>query len=230
MMKKLFKHIYIAIFIIAVFASTAIGITLEYTKEVNLAYADSAKLVYLTFDDGPSSYTAQILDILKANNIKATFFTVGTEIERHTQIFQRTYKEGHSIGVHCYWHNYKAIYENTQSFISDTLKCKQTIEKYLPDAEIKYMRMAGGSFGQDKAFIAEVSNLGFINVDWNAVNGDVENDINTPMQAANRAFSSAANRKKVVLLMHDNKELTLLSLPQIINNFRDAGYVFEKLR
>ena len=78
------------------------------------------KTMYLTFDDGPyMENTERVLEVLKKRNIKATFFLVGENVERNPEMAKRIAQEGHTIGIHCYSHDYKAIYESVDSYVED---------------------------------------------------------------------------------------------------------------
>ena len=102
------------------------------------------KKVYLTFDDGPSDHTAQILDILKKHKVKATFFVVGKETEHAKKMYQRIVLEGHTLAMHSYSHNYDQIYANVGAFSKDLMK----LQKYLYDlTDVKpyIYRFPGGS-------------------------------------------------------------------------------------
>ena len=103
------------------------------------------KFVYLTFDDGPTYVvTAKLLDVLKKQNVKATFFVVGKEIEGKETILKRIYNEGHSIGLHTYSHNFKKIYRSTDDFIHEMTKTSDKIEQVIGFAP-KIIRFPGGS-------------------------------------------------------------------------------------
>ncbi|NLY46727.1 MAG: polysaccharide deacetylase family protein, partial [Tissierella sp.] len=80
----------------------------------------NAKFAYLTFDDGPSAtVTPAILDILKEYNIKATFFVVGSMVDKYPHMLKRIWDEGHKIGNHSYSHDYKYLYRNSKNFMND---------------------------------------------------------------------------------------------------------------
>ena len=102
------------------------------------------KKVYLTFDDGPSDHTDEILDILKKNKVRATFFVVGKETEHAKKMYRRIILEGHTLGMHSYSHNYDQIYASVGAFSKDLMK----LQKYLYDlTEVKsyIYRFPGGS-------------------------------------------------------------------------------------
>jgi peptidoglycan/xylan/chitin deacetylase (PgdA/CDA1 family) len=85
------------------------------------------KVIYLTFDDGPSAITNKVLDILKEKNIKATFFLIGNQIEGFEDTVKRMHKEGHGIGLHTYTHKFKHIYRNNDNFIKEMNDCRNEI-------------------------------------------------------------------------------------------------------
>lgn len=85
--------------------------------------SEENKIIYLTFDDGPSINTNKVLDVLNEYNVKATFFLIGNQIKGEENVVKRTQDEGHSIGLHTYTHDFKKIYSNNQAFIDEMLKC-----------------------------------------------------------------------------------------------------------
>ena len=91
-----------------------------YVESSSFAETESDKpIIYLTFDDGPSRNTAQVLDILKENNIKATFFVVNSDIDGHKELYRRIVNEGHTIGIHTYSHRYRDIYNSVDDYLAD---------------------------------------------------------------------------------------------------------------
>ena len=94
-------------------------------KNVNV----EKKIIYLTFDDGPSIITDKVLDILKENNVKATFFIIGNQINGFENVIKRINNDGHSIGLHTYTHKFKRIYSSRDAFIKEMLECRSEINK-----------------------------------------------------------------------------------------------------
>ena len=78
----------------------------------------NGKVVYLTFDDGPGSYTESILNVLNKYNVKATFF-VTNQFSSYQDLIKKEYQSGHSIGVHTFSHNYGKIYESVDNYVND---------------------------------------------------------------------------------------------------------------
>ena len=136
------------------------------------------RTIYLTFDDGPSAYTNELLDTLKKYNIKATFFVVGYKCDE--TILKRIVGEGHSIGLHSTNHSYKDIYNSEQAFVDDLYKM-QNIVKEKSGFETFLLRFPGGSSntvsknyckGIMSKLTKKVEEHGFEYFDWNVSSGD----------------------------------------------------------
>ncbi len=198
-----------------------------------LSFADAAqqKEIYLTFDDGPSDrVTPKILDILKEENVKATFFIVGKSAEKRKTLLKREFDEGHSIGVHSYTHRYKEIYASPQSLIKDIDRCNELIKEVCGKKAALY-RFPGGSYGLSSRLVSAVSAHGMKYVDWNASFRDSEILSPSPEQLVTAAKSTVANPKKIVMLAHDStdKSATAEALKSVIMHFKNEGYIFKAL-
>ncbi|MBO5734263.1 MAG: polysaccharide deacetylase [Clostridia bacterium] len=198
---------------------------------------DGDKVIYLTFDDGPStSVTPQILDILKKNGVKATFFVLGSQAENHPELISRMAQEGHAIANHSYSHNMTAIYSSPEAFIEDINKARDVIVNIV--GEDKYagvIRFPGGAFREERAEFKEVlleNDIPYVN--WNCLTGDSETKNPVSADLYNRAIRSArdSGRDSLVLLMHDAgaKQATADSLPAIIKYFKEQGYRFDVIK
>lgn len=180
--------------------------------------------VYLTFDDGPSIYTNEILDILEEYHVKATFFVVGKEGADAQQALQRIVEDGHTLGMHSYSHKYKELYESLDSFTSDF----EQIRDYVYQAtgvESVYYRFPGGSSNT----ISEIDMHEFINYlesqgveyyDWNVSSGDggsMKLSTDTLLENCTKDLDT---RDRSIVLMHDSAEkpTTVEALPEIIEN------------
>lgn len=165
------------------------------------------KTLYLTFDDGPSEEnTLRVLDTLKARNIKATFFLVGENVEKHPEIARRIIDEGHTIGIHCYSHDYKSLYESVDSYVSDFERAKQTVFN-ITGVEPRIFRFPGGSINSHNKkvyadIIEEMTNRGYIYYDWNASLEDAVAGAE-PSQLLVNGVQTTLGRNKVVMLAHD---------------------------
>ncbi len=193
------------------------------------------KVAYLTFDDGPTPHlTERILDILKEDNVKATFFPIGYNAEAYPKLIKKTYDEGHGIGNHTYSHVYRRIYSKPGNLVDEFIKTEEILQSILgEDKSFKLVRFPGGSFGNTlKPFREAANKAGFGYIDWNCVNGDAES---VKRQSAKKLFSRVREtyREKngLIVLMHDapGKETTADALPEIIQFLRKKGYRFELL-
>lgn len=221
--------------------SHEISLSIEYQKLYPDMYVSLAeetksvpKTVYLTFDDGPSSRTAEILDILKNEDIKATFFIIGKEGNKQKELLERIAEEGHTLGVHTYSHIYDSIYKSVESFLEDFSETYHLIYE-TTGVRPEVFRFPGGSVNTYNAqfyeeIISELTRRGFTYYDWNASSGDA-----VPKATANtvlsNAIQSSAGKDRVILLMHDSigKSYTVAALLGIIEYFRAQGYEFDRI-
>lgn len=181
------------------------------------------KVMYLTFDDGPvAGNTEQVLDILKERNMKATFFVVGENVERNPELAKRIVEEGHTIGIHCYHHDYKKLYAGVDSYMEDFEKAKAAVYE-ATGVEPKLFRFPGGSVNSYnrsvyKEIIQEMTEAGYVYFDWNASFEDAVRNITTEKIMQN-AVSSTLGRKKVVMLAHDMVDETVACLEKVLELF-----------
>lgn len=196
---------------------------------VKIALAETEpKYVYLTFDDGPSDrVTPKILDVLKEENVKATFFIVGKMAERRKYLIEREYAEGHTVAVHSYSHVYKDIYSSAENLLNDIDRCNRLIKEITGSFSDVY-RFPGGSFCIKKEFIDAVTSHGMRYVDWNASMRDAELVNPAPADLLKAAIDTPANRAHIVLLAHDttDKTPTADALKSVIQYYKKKGYVF----
>ena len=200
---------------------------------IALASADDDKIdvktVYLTFDDGPSDrVTPKILDVLKEENVKATFFIIGKQAENRRYLIEREKAEGHTVAVHSYTHKYKEIYSSTKSLLKDIDDCN-AVTKSITGEYSKVYRFPGGSFGLSQSLISAVSKHGLRYVDWNASIRDAEILNATPKQLYSAAICTSADINNIVLLAHDSttKTATADALRDIIRYYKNKGYSFS---
>ncbi len=198
---------------------------------VAFAQTDAKKIVYLTFDDGPSDrVTPKILDVLKEENVKATFFIVGIHAETRKYLIKREIDEGHSVGVHSYSHVYRDIYSSPENLLKDIDKCNKIIKEVSGKPSTLY-RFPGGSHGLSASLIDAVTQHGLKYFDWNASTRDAEIYKATPQQLFKFAVSTAKDEENIILLSHDttNKTTTVDALKLIIDHYKSLGYSFAAL-
>ncbi len=189
-------------------------------------FAAEEKRVYLTFDDGPSTVvTNRILDTLKREGVKATFFIVGERVYGREETLSRIAEEGHSIGVHSMSHEYKKIYSDEEIFLRDVEDCAAVIYAVTGQHPTLYRFPGGGTHARERALLTE---RGYHIVDWNAVCGDGTDPYADAATLARTAAKTAEGKQCVTLLLHDSapQKATASALPAIIDGFRRRGYVF----
>lgn len=204
----------------------------------NVKILDKEKIagtIYLTFDDGPSNNTSKILDILKEEDIKATFFLVNFN-SSYNPVVKRIYDEGHSIGIHSYTHNYKLIYSSVSAYFDDLNKMNDKI-KTITGSDTKLLRFPGGSSNTISSFnrgimtnlVREVTDAGYHYFDWNVDSSDAWSARNS-----NDVYNNVMNNLKEgtnVVLMHDlsSNEKTVNTFEIIIKDAKEKGYIFENI-
>ena len=208
----------------------------EQIETIKHIYKSEEKQVFLTFDDGPSkSVTIPILDLLKSENIKATFFVLGSRVDLYPGIVKRAYEEGHYIANHGYSHQYSQIYSSASSVLDEYNKTNQAVKNAIENQNYNtnIFRFPGGSSGgkydelkSEAKVLLEQNNIA--SVDWNALTGDTEG-LKTEEALLNRLKETTKNKNSIVVLMHDaaDKEITYRVLPQVIDYLRQEGYVFK---
>lgn len=198
-------------------------------------YHSDEKVVYLTFDDGPSkTVTPLILDLLKQENIKATFFILGARAKSNPNIIKREYEEGHYIANHGYSHVYGNIYANPQAVLDEYNKTKEVVQNILGiNYDGHLFRFPGGSTGgKYKSIKSEAKKLLNENnvayIDWNALSSDAAG-AKTKEAIIQNIKDTVGTKKSVVILMHDSgdKILTYETLQEVINYLREQGYIFK---
>ena len=212
----------------------------KYTENAKKAMKDiydiNTKIAYLTFDDGPSEVvTNLILDVLKEQNVKATFFVVGSNVNKYPEIVKRAYEEGHYIANHGYSHNYTQIYSSAQRVLEEYNKTEKAIQKAIGNSDYfsHLFRFPGGySGGSYKNIKKQAGNLLNNNnisyIDWNALTGDAQG-ANTKEMILNNIKKNVKEKGNIVLLMHDSssKILTYETLEEVIKYLKDEGYKFD---
>jgi len=202
-----------------------------------IAAADKAnralnKVVYLTFDDGPSaSVTPLVLDILKENNAKATFFILGRAAQAQPTLLRRIRDEGHAIGNHSYSHVYKKLYSNVQVFMDEIHQTDNLFEELL-GMRSKMVRAPGGTAGHFKpVYFDRLHAEGFKIYQWTIDSGDSKSlrvkaeTIVATVERELKKFNEA------IILFHDSdtKKETARALPEIIAYLRQEGYDIRPL-
>lgn len=197
--------------------------------EDNLRGEGDPMTVYLTFDDGPSENTLQILSILREHGVKATFFVTGKESDEAKEWYKQIVAEGHTLGMHSYSHKYSAIYESVDAFAADFTRLHDFLED-TTGVDCKFYRFPGGSSNQVSntdmnEFIDYLSDQGMIYYDWNVVCGDATSQIYTADDLVQNVMTDVVKYKYSVVLMHDaaEKDSTVEALETILQKLEDMN-------
>lgn len=217
------------------------GNTTSVKRKVSVIYPPSGGgngYIYLTFDDGPSNLTLDILDILKEEGVKATFFVTG-QSDSTNYIIKRAYDEGHTIGLHTYSHEYSYVYSSVDNYFADLNRISNKVENII-GKKTNIIRFPGGSsntvsrnysIGIMTRLTGEVLNRGYRYFDWN-VDAD---DAGGAYTDSNRIYLNVVNNlshyKTNVVLMHDSYGHTATrdALRNIIQYGKRNGYKFASI-
>ena len=204
---------------------------------------DGKKIVFLTFDDGTSkTNTPKVLETLKKEDVKATFFLTGQNIENGGQVakdlVKREFDEGHAIGNHSYTHDVKKLYPGRTLDMKAFKEDFDKNDKLLQDILGKYfstrvIRCPGGymSWKGMEPLDKYLDENNMVSIDWSSLNADAEGKRKNAQELLDYAIKTSKGKEMVVLLMHDTygKEETAKALPDIIKYFKDNGYEFKTL-
>lgn len=202
------------------------------TAESKTTASNGKSIAYLTFDDGPSSITNSVLDILKKYNVKATFFVINSGSYNKTTL-QREVNEGHTIGLHAYDHNYAIAYKDDNSYLDGIDKLRAKV-KADTGFDSHYIRFPGGSSNTiskrySKGIMSRITKTakqrGYKYYDWN-VDDDDAGRARTADDCYNNVVRELSPNRSNIVLMHDfgtNKKI-LDALPRIIEYCQKNGY------
>ena len=187
---------------------------------------DGVRKVYLTFDDGPSSNTDRILDILAEYDVKATFFVVGKEEEKYRPLYNRIVQEGHTLGMHSYSHKYNEIYQSVDSYAEDLCKLQEFLYD-MTGVRCRYCRFPGGSSNSVSNvdmhdLIGYLDERNMVYFDWNVSSGDAASGYISPEEIVANCTGNLESFDEAIILMHDasNKNSTVEALPQLIETIQ----------
>lgn len=204
----------------------------EAVEEYTLPIIDERDLpegyrsVYLTFDDGPSIYTTQILDILDSYGVKATFFVTAAQKDNHPEWYKEIVDRGHSIGMHSYSHVYNSVYASQDSFFDDVDKIHDVVLE-TTGVDCKLYRFPGGSSNHvSTVSMSDLCGLiherGYEYFDWNISSQDASNPPPGTYGIINNVLSGIDKFDNCIVLLHDagDKYSTVQALPSIIEGIQ----------
>lgn len=212
---------------------------IQASEEKSKTNVKNEKVVYLTFDDGPSiNNTKKVLEILKKENIPATFFLIGENAQRNPEIVKELLKNNMAVGEHTFSHKTNYIYKNCKNYINDLDQCLEVLDKVIGKKYINIVRMPGGSTNTicnkavKKQIKSNIKEKGFDYIDWN-VSGEDAISKTVPMyKIKNNVLRDSKNKDCIVVLLHDGyyNTNTVRVLPEIIKYYKDNGYTFKSLK
>ncbi len=204
--------------------------------------SDEEKVIYLTFDDGPSSaVTPRVLDVLKEYDVPATFFILDYgDSEENISLLKKAISQGHTIGIHGYSHDYGEIYKSVPGFMENVTKLDQKIKKDL-DYEPFVIRFPGGSSNTvsvsvKKGIMTELVDIvqeeGYYYSDWNVDSTDASGNNIDKDAIVNAVKNNCSENGYNIVLMHDSnmKKTTAKALPEIIEWAKEEGYTFKAMK
>ena len=196
----------------------------------------SEKVAFLTFDDGPNvSVTPKVLDILKDEDVKASFFVIGKNVDSHPEIVKRAYEEGHFIANHGYDHNNSILYKNSESFINEIKKTDLAIGNAIgvQDYCSHVFRFPNGFMSPNnkakkKEAVKLLKDINYTYIDWNCLNNDSIKKYSN-YQLLNNLKKTCKGKDTLVILMHDTKDVSNSSnvLKESIQYLKSEGYTFK---
>lgn len=191
--------------------------------------------MYLTFDDGPSDHTEDILSILREKDVKATFFVVTKGGETAVSRMKRIVAEGHALGMHSYTHDFHTIYDSVEAFLEDYYQLFTLIRDEVGVVPTVF-RFPGGSLnGYDRGvyqeIIAEMLRRGFVYYDWNLSAEDALSVPPPKEQILRNILDRSGRVTRGIVLMHDSNHCTTTveALPELIDDLREQGFAFDSI-
>ncbi len=192
------------------------------------------RIVYMTFDDGPSDLTKPLLDILDRCGVKATFFVIGAVSKSSLPEMKDIVSRGHAIGIHSMTHVYRQVYASPAAFFRDFYEMRDVIRKET-GIDPKICRFPGGSVNSyDKRVLkgisARLKKEGYTYYDWNVSSGDSAAVTNSEIIFRNAIDGVHRHRTSVVLFHNsEQKKDTLNQVERFVNTLKSEGYTFKKL-
>lgn len=233
-MKKIFTVFTITILSTLLITSSAYGIDPDTYKENKTSDVHSTessnKIVYLTFDDGPSNtVTKEILQVLKDENVKATFFVVGYKVSGREEILNQIKDEGHSIGLHTFSHRYDEVYRSNASFIKEMDDTREEVKKATGITSNLIRFPAGSKPHLTHKLLGELHEKNYKIYDWNTCIPDGINYRIQPNVLYDEAVKTGKCWSTIFFLMHcdETNENTVKALPKIIEYYKNRGYQFK---
>lgn len=202
----------------------------DIIDRINAGDTAGLKIVFLTFDDGPSETSNQVLDVLDQYHVKATFFTNLHSDPALADVYRRIVTDGHTLANHTASHSYDLYTDDPTAFMEDVQAVRDYQTQVTGQTPGMMFRFPGGSLTASQACIDAIKAAGYDYVDWNVSSGDGSSTELTPEQVANNIISQVQGQDVSVALCHaEVKPTTLQALPTIFQTLQSQGYTFYPL-
>nr|WP_288710203.1 polysaccharide deacetylase family protein [uncultured Clostridium sp.] len=219
----------------------------EVEKMLEGKASNNDKEIFLTFDDGPSENTREILKILKEEDVHATFFDIGSALKdnkENQELLKQEIDQGNAVAGHSFSHNYKTLYPgnsvDVNKFMNELNETNEIMKSVLgKNFNARVIRMPGGYMSRryyrdpnlkalDEAFAKD----NIVSIDWDAETGDATGRHYTVEQYVQNSAKNINTLNHVILLMHDAaaKKETVQALPVIIKFYKEHGYAFKVIK
>ncbi|MFH0317219.1 polysaccharide deacetylase family protein [Clostridium perfringens] len=219
----------------------------EVEKMLEGKASNNDKEIFLTFDDGPSENTREILKILKEEDVHATFFDIGSALKdnkENQELLKQEIDQGNAVAGHSFSHNYKTLYPgnsvDVNKFMNELNETNEIMKSVLgKNFNARVIRMPGGYMSRryyrdpnlkalDEAFAKD----NIVSIDWDAETGDATGRHYTVEQYVQNSAKNINTLNHVILLMHDAaaKKETVQALPAIIKFYKEHGYAFKVIK
>ena len=219
----------------------------EVEKMLEGKASNNDKEIFLTFDDGPSENTREILKILKEEDVHATFFDIGSALKdnkENQELLKQEIDQGNAVAGHSFSHNYKTLYPgnsvDVNKFMNELNETNEIMKSVLgKNFNARVIRMPGGYMSRryyrdpnlkalDEAFAKD----NIVSIDWDAETGDATGRHYTVEQYVENSAKNINTLNHVILLMHDAaaKKETVQALPAIIKFYKEHGYAFKVIK
>lgn len=190
------------------------------------------KVIYLTFDDGPSAYTEELLEVLREYDVKVTFFVCNTDC---VDVLKKIAEDGHAIGIHSVTHDYKTIYASEEAYFADLFGMQRIIEEHT-GIKTTLVRFPGGGSNTVSRFnpgimtrLAQaLHDMGFQYFDWN-VDSDDAGRSKTTKKVLRNVKKGVEEVDVAIVLQHDVKKYSVRAVEDIILWGLEEGYEFRAL-
>lgn len=203
--------------------------TAEELAQYNAYYRKDTdeKILYLTFDAGyENGYTEKILDVLKKQEVTATFFLVGNYIEAEPEIVKRMVKEGHIVGNHTYSHPDMSMISSEETFRKELESLEKLYEETTGEKMMKIYRPPQGRYSEQNLMMA--NEMGYTTVFWSLAYVDWYEDQQPSKEEAFKKLIPRVHPGAIILL-HSTSETNANVLDELITKWKEQGYEFDSL-